>query len=77
VKTVREYRRAIADEVPALEAAGWRGVAATLFGDREVSALLVREPSGRCDRDDDIDLDSVSEPMTQLTQRAVRRFLLG
>lgn len=39
----REYQRAEVAEVPALEAAGWRVVAATVFAEREVSVLLVRE----------------------------------
>ncbi len=41
---VREYLRAEVADIPALEAAGWRVVAASQFALGEISVLLVREP---------------------------------
>ena len=43
MRRVREYLRALPGEVPKLEAAGWRVVGASLFADRQVSVLLMRE----------------------------------
>jgi hypothetical protein len=53
---VREYRRALEAELPALEADGWRVVAASHYADRQVSVLVVRELA---DRDEDTDRDEV------------------
>lgn len=42
----REYIRVFASEVEAYERQGWKIVACTLFADRQVSVLLMRERAG-------------------------------
>jgi hypothetical protein len=44
---VLEYRRALREEVAGFEEEGWRVAAASLFADRQVSVLLVRDGDAR------------------------------